>query len=154
MIFIIEGNNFANITFNGGSRVSSMAESQYLVKWFRDETFVGEMRIEPGCWGWFPIEFGNWKIEFWRESQMVNSYENNLSNNFVLLSAKFHESAPGKSVNIQRLKERLENIQEIYGCKTVCYFPNSERYSLPETIIPFRLNDKYDFKLMIEEWIA
>lgn len=154
MIFVVEDSNFANITFNGGAKVTSLSESTYLVRWFLDGNFIGEMDIAPGCWASFPLEVGNWKVEFWREDQLVNTYDNNLQSNYILFAAKFPDNTPGKSIDIKKLEERIESIRTKYECKIVCYFSNSERYNLPETIIPFRLNDQYEFKLMIEEWIA
>lgn len=154
MIFVVEDSNFANITFNGGAKVTSLSESTYLVKWFLDEIFIGEMDIAPGCWACFPLEIGNWKVEFWRQEQLINTYDNSLQGNYILFAAKFQDSVPGKSIDIKKLEDRVEIIQSKYGCKTVCYFPNSERYNLPETVVPFRLNDHYEFRLMIEEWIA
>ena len=154
MIFIVEDSNLANITFNGGVRVNSFSESTFLVKWILNETLIGEMDIHPGCWGCYPLKIGIWKIEFWKNDKLINTYENNLEGNFILFAAKFSDNVPGKSIDIKKLEDRLEKIQSNYGCKTVCYFPHSERYNLPKNIIPFKLNDQYDFKLMIEEWIA
>jgi len=43
MKFNIQPDSHANITFNGDVRVSIKGEFPYLVKWFCDEVFIGEM---------------------------------------------------------------------------------------------------------------
>ena len=117
MIFVVEDSNFANITFNGGSKVTSLSETTYLVKWFLDEIFIGEMDIAPGCWACFPLEIGNWKVEFWRQEQLINTYDNTLKDNYILFVAKFQDTAPGKSIDIKKLEDRVEIIQSKYECK-------------------------------------
>lgn len=154
MIFVIENTEFANITFNGNARVSLLGESMYLVKWYVDGKFVGEMELHPGCWGAFPLIIGNWIVEFWKDGRLVSSYENSLSGETLLLVPKFSNPSPGKIKNLKDLSERAEFLYQTYNCKIICYFPNSERYNLPPHIIPYRMNDNYNFKLMIEEWIA
>lgn len=154
MIFVIENTEFANITFNGSARVSLLGETIYLVKWYVDGRSVGEMELYPGCWGGFPLTVGNWTVEFWKNDLLVSTYENPLSEGFILLVPNFSGSSPGKIKNLKDLSERAEFLSQTYNCKIVCYFPNSERYNLPANIIPYRLNDSHNFKLMIEEWIA
>jgi hypothetical protein len=153
MLFKIDDISVANITFNGNAKVTILSDSTFFVKWFNDNVFVGEMEIFSGCWGLFPLSLGNWKIQFWSSGNLVNTYENNLRNEKILFVAKF-STQPGKKPPVEKLIQRLEDIQKTYGCQTVCYFDKSEEFFLPSSIIPLRMNDDHEFKLMMEEWIA
>jgi len=153
MIFVIHKTEFANITFNGTARVSLLGEDIFFVKWFVDRKIVGEMELYPGCWGAFPLTVGIWTIEFWKNGELISTYENSLDGNPILLCPKFTEESPGKTKNLKGLLERAEILHQTYACKIVCFFKNSERYNFPSYITPYRINDGYNFKMMIEEWI-
>lgn len=156
MKFDIRENSHANITFNGDSRVSVKGNFPYLVKWFCDNEFIGEMLLHGGCWGSYDLKIGNWKIEFWENDAMVNVYNNDLTDAFILLVPKFSTLSPGKLLNsnqLTNLTNRVSLLTAQYGCNIVCFIKNSERYSLPENIVTYKMNDNYNFKMMIEEWI-
>ena len=154
MKFNIQPNSHANITFNGDVRVSIKGEFPYLVKWFCDDVFIGEMFLNGGCWGSHGLQIGNWKIEFWMGDDLINVYDNNLENQTILISPKIMPVYPGKQLELSKLVERLNTIKSTYNCQVVCYLPNSEQYSFPESIITYKMNDNFNFKMMIEEWIA
>ena len=154
MKFNIQPDSHANITFNGDVRVSVKGEFPYLVKWFCDEVFIGEMFLNGGCWGAYGLQVGNWKVEFWIGEDLINTCDNNLTNQNILLVPKIILAHPGKHLELSKLIERVNYIKSVYGCQVVCYIPNSEHYSFPDSIITYKMNDNYNFKMMIEEWIA
>jgi len=156
MKFDIRENSHANITFNGDSRVSIKGDFPYLVKWFCNDELIGEMVLYGGCWGSYTLKVGNWRIEFWEDDVMINVYDNNLTDSFILLSPQFTNLSPGKLLSSNQLSNLIDRINFLtsqYGCNIICFIKNSERYSLPENIVTYKMNDDYNFKLMIEEWI-
>lgn len=153
MKFDIQPNSHANITFNGTLRVSIKGDFQYLVKWFCDDDFIGEMFLNGGCWGSYNLEIGNWRIEFWDGDNLINHFNNNITNQHILISFNFSPNTPGKQPNIGGMVQKIKEIESKYNCKVICYFPNSETYTLPESIITYKMNDSYKFKTMVEEWI-
>ena len=68
------------ITFNGGqAKVSGVdADGVHLVKWYCDGEFRGDYELGNGNWAAFPLSLGDWKIEFWKDDEMVDEYHNNL----------------------------------------------------------------------------
>jgi len=97
---------------------------------------------------------GNWKVEFWIGEDLINTCDNNLTNQNILLVPKIILAHPGKHLELSKLIERVNYIKSVYDCQVVCYIPNSEHYSFPDSIITYKMNDNYNFKMMIEEWIA
>ena len=139
------------INFNGGSATVSGKEidSSYLVKWFCDDEFIGEFELGSNNWGSFNLRLGIWRIEFWQNGRKVDEYVNELSNNDILIIIDFN-STPGKNLPINNLLERGNYIKQRFNCNVVFYFKGSEKYDLS----PFKtlkMNDKYDFKLILEE---
>lgn len=156
MKFDIRENSHANITFNGDSRVSIKGNFPYLVKWFCDNEYIGEMFLNGGCWGSYALKVGNWRIEFWENDVMVNAYSNDLTDASILIVPQFPSLLPGKfldSNQLTHLADRVNFLTSQYKCNVVCFIKNSERFSLPENIITYKMNDNYNFKIMIEEWI-
>jgi|TARA_B100000035_G_scaffold88767_1_gene74746 hypothetical protein len=139
------------INFNGGSAIVSGKEidSSYLVKWFCDDEFIGEFELGSNNWGSFNLRLGIWRIEFWQNGRKVDEYINELSNNDILIIVDFN-STPGKNLPINNLLDRGNYIKQRFNCNVVFYFKGSEKYDLS----PFKtlkMNDKYDFKLILEE---
>ncbi len=140
------------ITFNGNQvRVSGRnLDERYLVKWFCDDEFVGEYELGSGNWGAYPLRLGDWKIEFWSRGSKVGEYYNDLNGEPVLIIADLATSKPGKSLPIERLITRGNELKNKYNCDVVFYFRGSEKYDLS----PFKtlkMNDSYNFKLILEE---
>lgn len=151
MKFNIQDNSHANISLNSNSvRVSIRGNHTYLVKWFCDNNFVGDMILGGGNWGTYPLSIGNWKIEFWQDDNLVGTYDNNLESSNILIIANSNPSSPGKNFNIDSLITRANEIKSKYKCNVVYYFKNSERFNLGD-IPTLKMNDEYEFELIAEE---
>jgi len=140
------------INFNGGSATvcGKEIDGTYTVKWFLNDEFRGQYDLGPGRWGAYPLELGNWRMEFWKAGSLSSEYDNNLSGENILIIAEFNNLQPGKNLPIGELINRAKNIKEQWGCEPILYFKGSERYNLS----PFKtlkMNDEYDFKIILEE---
>jgi hypothetical protein len=138
------------ITFSGGLVKVSGKELDdiFLVKWFCDDEFRGEYELGSGNWGAYPLSLGNWKFEFWNKIN-VEYYEHNLENEDILIIADLPPVLPGKTLPINKLIDRGNEIKEEYKCNVVFYFKGSENYNLPFKTL--KMNDEYNFKLILEE---
>ncbi len=148
----IRYNSRVNITFHNMAKVSVRGDHNYLVKWYENGDFVGEMYLNSGTWGAFPMnEIGNWRIEFWFENQLVHSYHNNLANNPVLLICE-NNNLDFKSF-VSSVREYANQIASTYNTKLRVYFKNSELCDFTEdNFKPLRLNDKIEsFKIIFSK---
>ena len=142
----------ALITFNSNSAkvlVKNNLES-YLIRWYCNEEYIGEYELSSGMWGAYPLNLGNWRIEFWQNHEKVNEFHNNLKDTPILIIADLPQPQPGKNLATGKLINRAHEIQSQYGCDVVFYFKGSEQHDLS----PFKtlkMNDEYDFSLILEE---
>ena len=122
----------ANITFNSTAKVALKGDGECLVKWFANDGFIGEMTLRGQTWGPFPIyEIANWRLEFYNEEdRLVTSYDNNVTDRFVLIIAHFPTKQPGKLLDLSEFKIYIKNILETYNCNLYVYFPETEKYDL------------------------
>ena len=141
----------ALITFNSGqAKVTLKGNSMFLVRWYCDEEYIGEYELSSGMLGAYPLRLGNWRIEFWEHHQKVSQFDNNLKDNPILIIEDLPEPMIGKNLPVGKLLNRAHEIQSQYGCDVVFYFKGSEQYDLS----PFKtlkMNDEYDFSLILEE---
>ena len=150
----LQEHSHSNVTFFGNqARVTIRGIHTYIVKWFLDDQYKGEMELGGGNWGSFPNEIGDWKIEFWQGDNLVGIYNNDLEATDILIILNLPESKPGKIFNISSyLESKKSEVEGKYKCNVVFYFENSEKYALNEDINILKLNDNYDeFSLIIEE---
>jgi hypothetical protein len=142
----------ALITFNAGIAkvLVKNNEQAYLVRWYCDKEYIGEYELSSGMWGAYPLRLGNWRIEFWQNHEKVSEFSNDLKDNPILIIADLSKPLLGKNLSISKLVSRGNEIKTQYGCDVVFYFKGSEQYDLS----PFKtlkMNDKYDFSLILEE---
>ena len=142
----------ALINFSGTTARVSVKNNDraYLVRWYCNEEYIGEHELSSGMWGAYPLKLGNWRIEFWQDHEKVSEFQNNLENNPILIIADLPKPAPGKNLSIGKLITRAHEIKSQYNCEVVFYFEGSEQFDLS----PFKtlkMNDKYDFSLILEE---
>jgi len=150
MRFNIVDRDTSIITFNSMAKVSLLSENTYTVKWFFDDNYVGEMILNPGTWGGYPVNFGNWKIEFWSEDNLINTYNNVLKDKDVLFIAEF-DNELGKLPDIGKLEKMVDNLKSKYGANIVIYFKNSEKFNFPHPRL--KMNYKYNFVMSYFEKI-
>ena len=144
----MEINKNWRITFNGGqAKVSGIdVDGVHLVKWYCDGEFIGDYELGDGNWGAYPLSLGDWKIEFWKDGEKMGEYHNDLNDAPVLIIAP----KPGKRLPIEMLIKRGNELKDKYNCEVIFYFKGSEQYDLS----PFKtlkMNDEYNFKLILEE---
>lgn len=150
----IVNKDVANVTLNGSLRVSLRGEKPYLIKWIGSEGVLGEMVVHPNTWGAFGLDkVDNYTFEFWDvdTGELINTYVNDLTNQYVLIITSLSSSLiPGKLTDTSSLVELDKSLKQEFKCNPVFYFKNSEKYNLPNNLLTLKMNDKYDFKLMIE----
>lgn len=137
----------ANITFNNLAKVSINGDKGYLVKWFLDDAFYGEMYLHGGQWGAYPIAVGNWKLEFHGETQVID-YNLNLENKKVLFIYTFNTDK-GKLPDTREMVDYVTQMKKVYNLTPYVYFKGSEKHNLPFATL--KLNDFIDFDLIIEK---
>jgi hypothetical protein len=137
----------ANITFNNSAKVSINGDKGYLVKWFLDDAYYGEMHLNGGQWGAYPIAVGNWKLEFHGEEQIID-YNLNLENKKVLFIYTFNTDK-GKLPDTREMVEYVTQMEKVYSLIPYVYFKGSEQHILPFKTL--KLNDFIDFDLIIEK---
>jgi len=142
----------ALITFNAGQAKVLVKNNKeaYLVRWYCDKEYIGEYELSSGMWGAYPLRLGNWRIEFWQNHEKVSEFSNDLKDNPILIIADLSKPLLGKNLSISKLVSRGNEIKTQYGCDVVFYFKGSEQYDLS----PFKtlkMNDEYDFSLILEE---
>ena len=56
----------ALITFNSNSAKVLVKNNirSYLVRWYCNDEYIGEYELSSGMWGAYPLNLGNWRIEF------------------------------------------------------------------------------------------
>jgi hypothetical protein len=139
----------ANITFHNMAKVSIRGTQNYLVKWFYNHELFGEMFLNSGQWGAYPInDIGDWKIEFWQENQLMHTYTNILEKNNILII--FENSGDDFGDFVKKIKKYSDDIANQHGCNVYVFFKNSELCDFSENkAIPLRLNDHIDtFKII------
>ena len=142
-------NSHANITFNTNAKVTIRGEQSYLVKWYRDEEYIGEMEIGSGNWGAFPNEIGNWLIEFYQTNNLIKSINFNLYHKNILILPIFNTNKVGKNIDLNPLQKYIEHIEEKYKCNAYICFKHSERFDTGLKTI--KMNDNLDFSIIIEQ---
>ena len=143
----LDKNSSTNITFNNSAKVSINGEKGYLVKRFLDDSFYGEMQLNAGQWGAYPIAVGNWRIEFHGENNIID-YNLNLEKKKVLFIYTFSKDK-GKLPNIKEMIDYVTQMEKTYNLIPYVYFKGSEQYTLPFSTL--KLNDFIDFELIIEK---
>jgi len=137
----------ADIIFNNEAKVILRGHESYLIKWFCDEEFIGEMTLGGGQWGAYPIRIGNWKIELHREDKIYKG-ELNLENKKILFIYNF-QYTKGKLPDVTEMITYVSELKDKYKFIPYVYFKDSEKYVLPfETL---KLNENGDFSLIIEK---
>lgn len=139
----------ANITFHNMAKVSIRGTQNYLVKWFYNNEFFGEMFLNSGNWGAYPMnEIGEWKIQFWQENRLIYTYKNILDKNNILIL--FENNGNDFAEFVKKIKEYSDEITNKHNCKTFIFFKNSELCDFTQNkCIPLRLNDYInDFKII------
>jgi hypothetical protein len=141
-----------NITFHDSAKVSLRGSHAYDVKWFYNNEFYGNMFINGGTWGAFPIPgVGNWKIEFWENGNLYYTFDNNLTNKDILVI--FENSGHDFGDFVKQVKEQSNRIINDYFCNLYVFFKNSELCDFSDTKInPLRLNDKIKTFNVIHTW--
>lgn len=142
----------ALITFNAGQAKVSVKNTTniYLVRWYCDNEYIGEHELTGGKWGAYPLSLGNWRIEFWQNHEKLSQFDNNLKDAPILIIADLPKPMVGKTLPTGKLLNRAHEIKSQYECDVVFYFKGSEQYDLA----PFKtlkMNDEYDFSLILEE---
>ena len=146
----IQENSHANVTFNNLIKVAIRGEHSYTVKYYCNDEFAGEMNLGGGNWGGYEMVVGDWRIEFWQDHEKVSEFNNDLKDNPILIIADLPKPQPGKNLSTGKLINRAHEIQSQYECDVIFYFKGSEQYDLS----PFKtlkMNDEYDFSLILEE---
>ena len=139
----------ANITFHNTAKVSIRGTQNYLVKWFHNDEFFGEMFLNSGTWGAYPMnEIGNWRIEFWQENKLIYTYSNILDKSDILIIFDKNHDSFGDFV--KKIKEYSDEIANKFNCNVYVFFKNSELCDFSEhKAIPLRLNDHItNFKII------
>lgn len=144
----LQNNSHANISFTNLVKVSIRGEHGYLVKWYRDENFIGQMELNGGTWGGFENEIGNWRLEFWQGENLVNSTTYNIENENILFIYNFN-TEKGKLPNINSMITYISELQDKYNFIPYVYFKGSEKYDLPFNTL--KLNDFTDFIIIVEK---
>ena len=144
----MEINNSWRITFNGGQvKVSGKdIDDVYLVKWYCNDEFIGDHELGNGNWGAYSLSLGDWRIEFWKDGEKVNEYNNNLDGKDILIIADLTPPLPGKTLPIEELIKRGNRIKKQHNCNVVFYFKGSESYNLA----PFKT--LICLKMIITRW--
>jgi hypothetical protein len=144
----IQDNSHANVSFTNLVKVSIRGEHGYLVKWYRDENFIGQMELNGGTWGGFENEIGNWRLEFWQGENLVNSTTYNIENENILFIYNFN-TEKGKLPNINSMITYISELRDKYNFIPYVYFKGSEKYDLPFNTL--KLNDFADFIIIVEK---
>lgn len=145
----LQENSHANITFTTSAKVSIRGEHGYIVKWFRDGEFIGDMNLNGGTWGAYPNEIGNWEIEFWQDNICVQSVSFNLEGKNILILPVFPFMKIGKITNINVLQNYINDIEKRYGCSAYICFNSSEHFDTGLKVL--KMNDDLDFDIIIEK---
>lgn len=149
MIVEVRYNSKVNITFNDMVKVSVRGDQNYLVKWFRDNEFFGEMFLNCGTWGGYPMtDVANWRIEFWQENLLVNTYNNFLVNQEILII--YDNDGNDFAEFVKKIKDYSYEIADKFGCTVYVFFKGSELCDFSEGLVkPLRLNDRIEnFKII------
>jgi hypothetical protein len=139
----------ANITFHNMAKVSIRGNQNYLVKWYYNNEFFGEMFLNGGTWGAYPMnEIGNWRVEFWQENRLIYTHTNILEKNNILIL--FDNDGNDFGEFARKVKEYSDDISNRFGCNTFVFFKNSELCDFTDHKgIPLRLNDDINsFKII------
>jgi len=144
----IQDNSHANVSFTNLVKVSIRGEHGYLVKWYRDENFIGQMELNGGTWGGFENEIGNWRLEFWQGENLVNSTTYNIENENILFIYNFN-TEKGKLPNINSMITYISELRDKYNFIPYVYFKGSEKYDLSFNTL--KLNDFADFIIIVEK---
>lgn len=144
----LQNNSHVNISFTNLVKVSVRGEHSYLVKWYRDDNFIGQMELHGGTWGGFENELGNWILEFWQGDSLINSIDFNLTNKNILFIYTFN-TEKGKLPDINSMIEYITELKNKYNFIPYVYFKGSEKYNIPFNTL--KLNDSVDFDLILEK---
>ena len=124
------------ITFSGGLiKVSGkeLKDDVYLVKWICNDELVGEYELGSGNWGAYPLSLGHWRFEFHREGFDVEHYNHNLEKENILIIADLPPVLPGKTLPINKLIDRGNEIDDYAWGDTISPF---ESYFDPLVTLP------------------
>lgn len=149
MFIEVRYNSKANITFHDMAKVSIRGDQNYLVKWYQNNEFFGEMFLNSGTWGAYPmLEIADWRIEFWQDGNLMYTYTNFLDKNDVLVI--FNNDGNSFSEFVEKVKEYSNNIVDKFGCNLYTFFKNSELCDFSnDKVKPLRLNDRIEtFKII------
>ena len=117
----------AHVTFSNGKVRVFIEEGSYLVKFFNDGTYVGEIYLEKLEWGAFQNnnQLSDWRIEFWSDDFLVSIHHHLLHGSNVLFIAKPKSNT---QTMVDGLIEDSKKAQEM-GCITWAFFDGCHRYS-------------------------
>jgi len=113
----------AHVAFSKGNVRVFLEGGSFLVKYFRGETYVGEIYLGKSEWGTFPHndQLADWRIEFWDEYQLVYVHHHLVHGSNVLFIPK-----PKSNIKtmVEALIEDSRKAQEMgaitwaffYGC--------------------------------------
>jgi hypothetical protein len=149
MFVEVRYNSKANITFHDMAKVSIRGDQNYLVKWYQNDEFFGEMFLNGGTWGAYPMfDIADWKVEFWQDDRLVYTYKNLLDKQDVLIL--FNNNGNDFPEFVKKIKEYSNEIVNKFNCNLYAYFKNSELCDLSnERVKPLRLNDRIEtFKII------
>lgn len=149
MFVEVRYNSKANITFHDMAKVSIRGDQNYLVKWYQNDQFFGEMILNSGTWGAYPmLEIADWKIEFWQEGTLIYTYKNLLEKQDVLIL--FNNDGNDFPEFVKKVKEYSNEIVNKFNCNLYAFFKNSELCDFTQDkFLPLRLNDKINsFKII------
>lgn len=149
MLVEVRYNSKANITFHDMAKVSIRGDQNYLVKWYQNGEFFGEMFLNGGTWGAYPmLDIADWKIEFWQEGNLVYTYNNFLDKNDILVI--FNNDGNEFPEFVKKVKDYSNAITDKFGCNLYAFFKNSELCDFSDDKVkPLRLNDRIEtFKII------
>ena len=149
----IRHNSKVNITFNNTAKVVVRGNHNYLVKWFENGEYFGEMYLNSGNWGAFPMnDIANWRIEFWFENQLIHTYNNLIQNGNVLIVFDNKNGLDFKEY-VNNIKKYCQLVYDTYGCIPYVFFKGSETCDLTQDKMrPLRFNDRIEhFKIIFNK---
>jgi hypothetical protein len=149
MFVEVRYNSRANITFHDMAKVSIRGDQSYLVRWFQNGEFFGEMFLNGGTWGAYPmLDIADWRIEFWQDGHLVYTYKNILEKNDILII--FNNEGSDFSEFVKKVKDYSNQIAESFASNVYVFFKNSELCDFSnERVKPLRLNDRVEsFKII------
>lgn len=117
----------AHVTFSNGKVRVFIEEGSYLVKFFKGETYVGEIHLDKLEWGAFQNnnQLADWRIEFWDNDFLVGIHHHLLHGSNVLFITKPKSNTQTMVNGLLEDSKKAQNV----GCTTWAFFEGCHRYS-------------------------